>query len=179
MTQNRKQLFGVFFLLHFFFFLRVCSFLCFNGLWYQTKWLVSWAQRKWKVRGRILGSCVSYSWHLNLVFCPSYSKNLIICSLPTPLARVAAERKKNSLSKGSLCSTKTFLCQHWPFAATPSCTALALWVWEIAVGTIERIMWTRSDLLSTQSSSGRSRSEELTSLLAKLRSELHSSQDGG
>lgn len=40
-----------------------------------------------------------------------------------------------------------------------------LWIWEIAVGTIQEMIRTQSDPLSTQSYLGRKRNEELTSLL--------------
>lgn len=74
-------------------------------------------------------SCVCYSWHLNMMFCPSFSKDFIICGLSTPFPCREAAEKKNRLSKRSLCldQQNTFLCQRCPFAMTaetPPCPGL-------------------------------------------------------
>lgn len=122
-------------------------------------------------------SCICYSWHLNMMFCPSFSKDFIICGLSTPFPCREVAEKKKILCPKEVCAwiNKT----HSSVSTAPlqwlqkqlHAQALALWIWEIAVGTIKRIIWTQSDHLSTQTSSGRNRSEELTSLL------LHSDQN--
>lgn len=107
------------------------------------------------------------------MFCTSYSKDFVICSFLAPLLRDSCrEKKKKKKSKSSvqricmLASTKHISLSAVPlFNDCNDTQALALWIWDIAVGTIQGMIRTQSDPLSTQSYLGRKRNEELTSLL--------------
>lgn len=180
MTQNRKQLLGYSFFSIFFKSMFISFFLVGCGTRPNDLQVEHTESGNWEEEYMFLCFLFLTFKYGVLSFIFKEFHNLWLAKPPgqgSCREKISAVQRKSVLGSTKHSSVSIGPLQWWQqhFRAQ----ALALWIWEIAVGTIKRIKWTQSDLLSKQTSSGRSRSEELASLLAALRSELHSSQNGG